>query len=106
MYAQGGGDGGQKLSEYAELDSQRQFFHTRVAFSSQLRGQGPVHLRDFRQSGNAFTTCDLSYDHYSMWSIIQGGSSGYQLSIPDSNHNLSYLFGGPIFWSRYESVFY
>ena len=94
-YAQSGGSGGQALSEYAELDFTRQFFHRRVAFSSQLQGQGfPVHLRDFRQSGNAFTTCDLSYDHYSMWSIIQGGSSGYQLSIPDSDHNLSYLFDG------------
>ena len=95
MYAQGGGDGGQKLGTYAELDTQRQFFHTRVAIGSQLQGQGfPTHLRDFRQSGNAFTTCDLSYDHYSMWSVIQGGGSGYQLAIPNSNHNLSSLFGG------------
>ncbi len=95
QYARDGGSGGISLESTGLENYDNGFFHTRPAQGSQLQTSGrPVHLRDDR-SGAVQEICSLDNDveHYSMWSIIQGGSQGYQLTIPDDNNTLVYWQG-------------
>lgn len=95
QYARDGGSGGISLESTGLENYYNGFFHTRPADPGQLQTGGrPVHLRDDR-SGVAQEICSLDNDveHYSMWSIIQGGSQGYQLAIPDSSNTLVYWQG-------------
>ena len=101
QYARDGGSGGISLEstgiDGGHVNYSDGFFHTRPADPGQLQTGGrPVHLKDDRSGVVSPPGCslDTAVEHYSMWSIIQGGGQGYQLAIPDSNHNLSYLFGG------------
>ena len=104
QYAKDGGSGGISLESTGLLnDDTNGFFHTRPALPGDLIGQDkPVHLKDDRQ-GPAQDICSLygyngsaDSEFYSMWSVIQGGSQGYQLAMPGSNHSsyISGLFGG------------
>lgn len=99
QYARDGGSGGISLEstgmEGGHVNYSDGFFHTRPAASSQLQTGGrPAHLKDDR-SGVAQEICSLDNDveHYSMWSIIQGGSQGYQLAIPSDSNTLVYWQG-------------
>ena len=100
QYARDGGSGGISL-ESTGIDNTNHdnyadgFFHTRPADPGQLQTGGrPVHLKDDR-TGVAQEICSLDNDaeHYSMWSIIQGGGQGYQLAIPGANNTLVYWQG-------------
>lgn len=100
QYARDGGSGGISL-ESTGIDNTNHvnyddgFFHTRPAQASQLQTGGrPAHLKDDR-SGVAQEICSLDNDveHYSMWSIIQGGGQGYQLAIPSASNTLIYWQG-------------
>ena len=97
QYARDGGSGGISL-ESTGIDNSNHdnyadgFFHTRPSDPGQLQTIGrPVHLRDDR-SGVAQEICSLDNDveHYSMWSIIQGGSQGYELAIPSASNTFTY----------------
>ena len=93
QYITDGGSGGTALTS-ATLNQYNSggFFHRRPAFGSQLQGKNrSVHLRDDR-SGAVGEICSLDNDveHYSMWSIIQGGSQGYELAIPSASNTFTY----------------
>tara|TARA_B100000530_G_scaffold335978_1_gene289427 strand:- start:1046 stop:2068 length:1023 start_codon:yes stop_codon:yes gene_type:complete len=92
QYARDGGSGGISLESNGLENYDTGFFHTRPADPGQLQTGGrPVHLKDDR-SGAVGEICSLKNDveHYSMWSIIQGGSQGYELAIPSASNTLLY----------------
>ena len=101
QYARDGGSGGISL-ESTGIDNTNHdnyadgFFHTRPADPGQLQTGGrPAHLRDDRSGVVSSPGCSLetAAEHYSMWSIIQGGGQGYQLAIPGANNTLVYWQG-------------
>jgi len=101
QYARDGGSGGISL-ESTGIDNTNHdnyadgFFHTRPADPGQLQTGGrPVHLRDDRSGVVSSPGCslDTAVEHYSMWSIIQGGSQGYELAIPSASNTLVYWQG-------------
>ena len=94
QYAKDDGSGGVSLN-YATLDQYNSggFFHRRPALGSQLQGKNrSVHLRDDRSGvvSPPGYSLDTAAEHYSMWSIIQGGSNGYELAIPSASNTLTY----------------
>ena len=101
QYARDGGSGGISL-ESTGIDNTNHdnyadgFFHTRPADPGQLLGTSrPAHLKDDRSGVVSSPGCslDTAVEHYSMWSIIQGGGQGYQLAIPGANNTLVYWQG-------------